>query len=335
MIAFSTIPTPKPYARIQTMIPVSALPPVTDIATIIPQITGLPVGRRALLMQHPMGVWTGGMTPAQQLAVIPNGFDVTGARAFHVNLFTTLRQYNIIPDLLVMDEECVPWPGDLPGMMEAYDVTDPIIARNAYAEMVATCLRRSVSSAFAEIYPGCIPPIVNYEDCWGAGQVDKNNWPRWCGGVSRWSSPECYVGWYGIQATAGGTITDPKEWRWRRFIQAVNTIRASLPTCIPWISPACFLDNQWLPGQTLATPGVRFLWTHLVSHILYSGIDRCIYWNPTSDDPNNDGKDDALLDNLLGGRPGKAVSGLPQIGYDAIRVVTGNVCTNKADYLRQ
>ena len=82
MIAFSTIPTPKPYARIQTMIPVSALPPVTDIATIIPQITGLPVGRRALLMQHPMGVWTGGMTPAQQLAVIPEGFDVTAARAF-------------------------------------------------------------------------------------------------------------------------------------------------------------------------------------------------------------------------------------------------------------
>ena len=333
MIAFSTNPTPKPYAHIQPMIQVSALPPVTDIATIIPQITGLPAGRRVLMMEHPLGLWTGSMSDADRLAVIPAGFDVAAARAYHVSLFSTLHAYNIIPDLIVMDEECVPWAPDLPGMMDAYGTTDPIIARNFYADMVATCLRRSVSSAFAEVYPDTIPPIINYEDCWGAGQVDKNNWPRWQSGVSRWSSPESYVGWYGIQATNGGAITDPHEWRWRRFIQAVNTIRASLPTCIPWISPACFLDNNWLPGKPLAGPGVRYLWSHLISHIIYSGIDRIVYWNANDDKPN-DGKDDVLLDSLLGGRPGKIVTGLPQVGYDAVRVATGNVITNKADYLK-
>ena len=339
MLAFCTNQLDKPYRNLQAMCEVSALAGAqTPVDQVVAALAAVPAGRRALFLRHPLGAWNGAMTVADVVWAIQSaGWNVAAARSYHVELFTALRAAGIVPDLLVIDEEPTYWPADKPELMAALETTDADTAWQRLNDIMALSMRRSISAAWAEVYPDPIPPLTNYQDCWGTGQVDINNHRRYVGGVSTWSAPECYVGWHGIQSSNGGQITDPREWFWRRFIQCLNAIRACGPRTIPWISPACFLDNNVSPTTgalipPFAPPGVRYLWQQLLQHIMRSGMQRIVYWNPVS--PNSD-TDDALLDKLLGASTATPGKPLPQLPYDATLVTSGTARTAKATYLRQ
>lgn len=122
-----------------------------------------------------------------------------------------------------------------------------------------------------------------------------------------------------------------KDWRWNRLIDVINTVRAAQmtpgTTTIPWLTVPSYR------GDSVAAAKGTWLWEQMVRHIAADGVKSVYYFNPVE---TVSGVDDQFAAALFSSitPAATAPAGLGQIAFDADEIVTGNVVTTYAEFLK-
>jgi hypothetical protein len=221
-------------------------------------------------------------------------------------------------------------------MITTQPVREAIIAWNDWvAAIAARSMRSLIRDTYAEVFDGAKPIVSNWNDFTGAFAVyDINGWPLSFVRTADWSSPECYVAWWGGRHGPNSGLK--KSTYWNRFIDCVNYVRSSQALdggCVPWVSYMSWMNDE--PRR--APRSIQWLWTQLIRQMIAGGVERFIYWNPKTNFGSAD-SDDQALSRLLADaepKPAASVAKLPEIPLDSDQVQTGDFRTTYADYERE
>jgi hypothetical protein len=338
--------------------------PIAEAKRLAPQLIQAKAGTRAVFLFDSMGAAFKSLNAATAPAFVANGPDISHDLLWSQRFFAELKTLGAPVDRVVTDNENsfntwvvlgqVSTPAQqvalmqsiynnpaayakLPVSVRAFTPSDfgnlfsarghaAFNAWNDWAQSVTAQAYKTAVVAPAQQFFGTGVKVSNYGDI--ASKVQLTDSLGWTiaepnstipGNVS---SPVTYI-------TNGSKYSSyKKDWRWNRLIDVLNEVRAAqnVPntTVTPWVGPPKYL------GAT-APAKSNWLWEQLIRQMSANGISSFYYWNPHENTSPSDDQFAASLFNSL--TPGTAQS-LPQISFDADQIVTGNVVTTYAEFLK-